>query len=63
MRIAIGAVGESSGTVGAGDLHFFSERGFELDADVFVFLEEDPGIFAALTHAFAGIADPGAGFF
>src|SRR5579863_9679131 len=63
MRSAIGAVGKASGTVGAGDFHFFAERGFELVADVLVLLEEDAGVFAALPHAFAGIADPGAGLF
>src|SRR6266404_316143 len=53
----------ASGAVRAWDFHFFAERGFEFGADVFVFLEEDAGVFAALAHAFASVADPGAGLF
>src|SRR6202166_488246 len=63
MRSAIGAVGKTIRAVWAGDFHFFAERGFEFVANVFVFLEEDASVLAALAHAFAGVADPVAGLF
>src|SRR6266478_189000 len=53
----------ANGAVRAWDFHFFAERGFQFGADVFVFLQEDAGVFAALAHAFAAVADPGTGFF
>ena len=42
---------------------FFAEGGFEFGADVFVFFQENAGVFAALAHTFAGVADPSAGLF
>src|SRR4029077_54303 len=60
---AVRSVRKSSGAVGSRDFHFFTEGGFEFVADVFVFLEENAGVFAALAHAFAGVADPSARLF
>ena len=68
--VAVGAMGWSAGgagscagaAVGRGDAQLLTERTFQLLADVFVFLQEDAGVFAALAHAFAAEADPCAGF-
>src|SRR5882762_5728303 len=40
------------------DLKFLTQCGFKFVADVFVFLQEDAGVLAALAHALAAKADP-----
>ena len=49
---SIGSVGDI-GVVGRADTELFTQRGFDLVADVLVFLQEDAGVFAALAEALA----------
>src|SRR6266478_9457745 len=60
--MAVGARRGGAGIAGRRDFEFLTQGGFELVADVFVFLQEDAGVFAALAHALAAKADPRAAF-
>src|SRR2546425_10187172 len=52
-----------SGVARARNFQLLAQSGFELVANVRVFAEEEARVFAALAHALAAKAEPGAGFF
>src|SRR5260370_9992710 len=54
--VAVGAC--CAGVARLWDFEFLAQGGFELVADVFVFLQEDAGVFAALAHSLATEANP-----
>src|SRR6266446_482083 len=54
--VAVGAC--CAGVARLWDFEFLAQGGFELFANVFVFLQEDAGVIAALAHALAAKADP-----
>src|SRR5713226_3014058 len=61
--VGLGGSGRAVGSGGARsaglrDFEFLAQGVFELVANVLVFLEEDAGVFAALAHALASVAEP-----
>src|SRR5713101_1868433 len=60
---ALAARGTCAGPDRRRNLQLLAKSGFELVANVRVFLEKDAGVLAALAHALAGEAEPCAGFF
>ena len=68
MHCTVGAVRAVRGAgrgvaIRTGDFHLLAQSVFEFVADVRIFLKECAGVFAALAHAFAGVANPCAGLF
>src|SRR5713101_4240760 len=60
---ALAVRGTCAGPDGLGNLQLLAKSGFQLVANVRVFLEEDAGVLAALAHALPGKAEPSPAFF